>query len=1535
MRRGAKRGRVGGPANSRRDPMDYFHDEWLGMVRPIDGLVVAKQALLDAQVARPEASRELRETLEGLLTPLTSEPGLGRLAVTDMTRLFADVLGLGIERWRCGEALSGLSFTIPDTGQILQPTRALVRSAESAPIALTWELPSGLPLDERETVTGAWDYPPAAKLDRLLRHTGVPIGLLTNGTHLRLMYSPHGASTGALTFRFADMVTAAGKPLLDAFVMLLHARQWFSVPPDKQVPRLLAASREAQGKVTKELADQVLEALHILLAGFEAADGGAALNAAYRDPDRGGDHVYAGLLTFMLRLVFVLYAEDNGLLPVDNPLYAQHLSVLGLHAELAADAGAYPDAMGRRYGAYGRLVSVFRAIFFGVSHSTLHMPPRHGELFSPHVYSFLEGVTEPSSPGPNDVDGRRRVTLPLIDDETIYLVLHRLLVLGEERLSYKALDVEQIGSVYEALMGFSVEQLTAPAVCLKKSRTWLTGEQLAAEPAGARGKWIADELGLAKADADRIAKAVGSLRKADAILDALAPFVTTTPPRADAGRYIIQPGTERRRSGSHYTPRTLTAPIVEKTLAPLLAVLGAVPTSEQLLALKICDPAMGSGAFLVETVRQLGDHVVAAWRREGKGGGLLPAHGPAHAADDAVPLARRLVAQRCIYGVDKNPHAVTLAKLSLWLITLAKDKPFTFVDHALRHGDSLVGLDLDQLTAFHWEPAAQVDVVERELRQVLDEAVVARERIVALAVDDSPAAQREKERLLRDASDAVGRLRLIGDLVLGAYFSSTRNVEREAERVRRRDQVAAWLASDRDTVPGELLELARDFRAQIPAFHWMIELPEVFWSKRPDPLNQSERSGKAWIDGFVGNPPFAGKNNVLAMDGGEALLEWLKQVHPGSHGSADYCAHFFRRVAHLIGDHGTVGLIATNTIGQGDTRGTGLQRILADGGMIYEATRSMPWPGEASVAVSVVHVLRGGCALSYRARRLDGFEVAAINSRLRAGYERADPVRLGANAGRGFVGSYVLGTGFVLTSADREALVAKNARNGLRTFPFLGGEEVNTSPTQDFDRYVINFGDLSLEEANKWPDLIAIVREKVKPERDRLNDNADGRRRKSYWWQFGQKTNPALQRDLATVDRCLVTSIVSKHLVFSFQATDRVFSHRLYVFPVDGMGHFGLLQSRLHNAWARLLSSTLEDRLNYSGSDCFETFPFPRDASLMSVAAIGQLVYEFRARFMVETNQGLTTTYNLLKDPDCDIDRIEDIHKLRQLHESLDRVVLDAYGWADIAVPLFCPANDVDRAAIALFEDLVIDRLFALNAERATEERGVFVESSTATPLIAPVRKGPKPRKSRTPENQISMLQDSPREADVIPLHPRGRPVPSTLPWITPAPDMSEVAAGAWTRPRTDHAGEVAAALAAVLRGYEQPADRRQARLAALLCLEPQLLVPMLETAQRKAWTRAVGSEAKRRLDTVMDETANHWGTAVTGLRSRGRLIEDLQSATWGAGTGLDGIDTRGWPDGRASFVLHVLGRTTVSTGLDAIILKLPSLVRELVNRAA
>jgi hypothetical protein len=417
-----------------------------------------------------------------------------------------------------------------------------------------------------------------------------------------------------------------------------------------------------------------------------------------------------------------------------------------------------------------------------------------------------------------------------------------------------------------------------------------------------------------------------------------------------------------------------------------------------------------------------------------------------------------------------------------------------------------------------------------------------------------------------------------------------------------------------------------------------------------------------------------------------------------------------------------------------------------------------------------------------------------------------------------------------------------------------------------------------------------------------------------------------LVRWLSTSSRCLVTAIVSKHLCFSFQPTDRVFSHKLCVFGLDGDRHFSLLQSRLHSVWTLLLTSTLGETLNYSASDCFETFPFPTDDALATLDAIGERLYSARARFMIETDQGLTTTYNQLKDPDCDSARIDDIRQLRALHEDLDRSVLAAYGWSDIVVPPYCPTTDADRSAVALFEDLVIDRLFALNAELAARETNASRSKQVEEPKVAK-----KQRKPRVAESQTTMLDDTGAGGKIIPLRPR---VPTHLQTTTRI-DPADAGASSWARPRTNHEGEVTAALAAVLKTLTAPSDRRQVRLATLLCLEPHLLAPLLDSAAKKSWVRAVGPEAKRSITTPVDETVEHWGAAVRTLRSRGRLIEDMDAATWGAGEGLDSLDVRGWPESRAAFVVAQLGRVVKSADFDTVIIQFPVAIRELVNRAA
>jgi len=906
------------------------------------------------------------------------------------------------------------------------------------------------------------------------------------------------------------------------------------------------------------------EALEILLDGPTAA----------AEPV---DVVHAGLLTVLLRLIFLLHAEDRGLLPVDHPTYAAHYSVLALFERLRSDA-LHPDAMAHRFGAWSRLLATWRALYLGARHDDLHLPARAGDLFDPATHPWLE--------------------VRRIDDRRIYLVLQRLLHRGGQRLDYRALDVEQLGGVYEALMGYQL------------------------------------------------------VRRGD--------------------RLVLQPGSERSRTGSHYTPRSLTGPIVRKTLEPLLAAMGPAPASHRLLDLKICDPAMGSGAFLLEVVRHLGDQLVAAWTREGQ----LPRITDEH--PDVEMHARRLIARRCIHGVDKNHFAVHLTRLSLWLLTRAKDLPFSFVDHALRHGDALVGLTLAQLRALHWAPAAPLAPVEAEVQRALDEAVALRQQLRDLAgAPDNLAIS----RLLREADAATARARLLADLLLGAFFASERSGDREQERRRRRDLVLAWLASGAPPTP-ELLQRQAALRERLPTFHWPLEFPEVFTTGA--------------MDAVVGNPPFMG-GSQLSGAFGAAYLAWVLALHPGAHGNADLSAHFLRRADTLLGERGTIGLIATNTIGQGDTRATGLQYLVAQRGYtIYDATRSMPWPeAGAAVTIAVVHLARGAQLHEPHPR---------IDSRLRPAPERPDPRALARNQKLSFLGHKTYGQGFILSPAERDALIAREPRNAERIFPYIGGEEINSNPDQGFERHVICFDLMELSEAARWPDLLDIVRTRVKPGREQ-NNRAVYRER---WWLFAEYRRGLADALRGSAD-CLAISRHSKHLIFVRQPTDRIFSEAINIFALPRHASFAILQSRIHEPWARLLSSSLEDRLRYSIADCFDPFPFPNPdprAELPALDAIGERLHAARTAYMTTTQQGLTSTYNALKDPDSDDPQIP---RLRDLHLDLDRAVLRAYGWHDLEVPPYTtPRSPAARRTVEAFEDAVLDRLFALNAARAAEEQSTY-----------------------------------------------------------------------------------------------------------------------------------------------------------------------------------------------------------------------------------
>ncbi len=302
---------------------------------------------------------------------------------------------------------------------------------------------------------------------------------------------------------------------------------------------------------------------------------------------------------------------------------------------------------------------------------------------------------------------------------------------------------------------------------------------------------------------------------------------------------------------------------------------------------------------------------------------------------------------------------------------------------------------------------------------------------------------------------------------------------------------------------------------------------------------------------------------------------------------------------------------------------------------------------------------------------LDGKEVDKITAFLFHAGGHEDPKRLAVNAGKSFNGVYVLGMGFTFDDSNPDAtsieemhrLIEKDPKNAERIFPYIGGEEVNSSPTHSHHRYVINFGEMTEDEARQYPDLMQIVKEKVKPQRLLLRDTQDGKRLKTNWWQFG-RNRPELNEAITNIEKVIVCCLVSKYLSFAFLPTNIILSKNLNVFALDKYAAFISLQSRIHEVWALFFSSTLEDRMNYSPSDCFETFPFPPNyENNLQLEAIGKEYYEYRAQLMIANNQGLTTTYNRFHDPD-EFDPA--IHKLRELHNQMDRAVLDAYGWQDI-----------------------------------------------------------------------------------------------------------------------------------------------------------------------------------------------------------------------------------------------------------------------------
>ncbi|MGN2640573.1 Eco57I restriction-modification methylase domain-containing protein [Nocardia takedensis] len=1333
---------------------DYDHRDWLALIDysgPFLSVPVLKQHFSAGPDALDKAQREaLRQAHEAMPGPYWIDYVLRDLLEWD------DAL--------VTDGLDGLAVAYPEHDTTLTPDFVLSDPGTEKP-RLLGMICAGRPT---QRVKGSdWSATPADRLLKLLRHHKVELGLCTDGRWWALLWCPPaGGATSLAVFDSVNWHEKAEREVVKAFLSILRRSRFFAVPDEETLPALLAASVDNQEVVTDQLGVNVRRAVELLVLAIDRA------NARQREMGRPGflygddarvsaDEVYNGAVAVMMRIVFLLFAEERGLLPADRELYRRSYSVGLLLAELEDRVLAGSEnELEHTWGAWNRLLATFNAVYAGIDHPELTMHAHDGSIFDPKRFPWLPAT---------------------IDDRTVLHMLRSVqqVTIGRgktaelRRLSFNQLDVEQIGYVYEGLLafegryaddvvlglqgkedGYEVDIALAELTALHRASADV--EELAAKlaahykvamPSGKGAKGMAAGTlarKLAPMSAQDQARARDRLlavtRNDVHLVERILPYyglirldLREQPCVYLADALYVTGSALRGSTGTHYTPKFLAEEVVEGALEPLMFDPGPLQTadteqwvpvsSEKILSLKVADIAMGSAAFLVAACRYLADHLVQAWSREGDPRATDYLATPkenalADEADQVVVDARRQIIEHCLYGADINPMAVELAKLSLWLVSMDKSRPFTFLDDRLVSGDSLLGItSVDQLEWLHFDPAAGRRLyAENEalfdltagMRGLVED--LARERQALTGLDGSTlAGLEEKRRVLTRTARKAERLDAVADVLVGATlaaigdghsldhgsgralsavaefldagavldgrFTPTQDLERQSTA---RKQAEGWLRTD----------LPRGAFARRP-LHWPLSFPEVFDS----------RAGSGF-DAIIGNPPFLG-GQKLTGSLGTAYREYLVHgVGGGVRGSADLIAYFAVRAHALLREGGQTGLIATNTLAQGDTRQVGLDRLCESGVTIRRAVKSAPWPSRSAVleyCAVWTSKQRPGEAAAFVA---DGAVVSGITSSLDPeSRATGQPQRLAGGSNMSFQGANILGLGFTMEPSRARELIAADPRNSEVLFPYLNGQDLNNRPDCSGSRWVINFHDWTEDRARTFHDCYDQVNRLVRPDRERVTFSKNAR---ELWWLY-ERRRPELFRAIAGLDRIIVITLVSKTVMPVIVPTGQVFSHMLGVFATDDTAMLAFLSSAPHYWWAVSRASTLETRVRYTPSDVFETLPLPNLTPEMRT--LGDQLDRRRREIMLSRDSGLTKTYNLVHAPSC---ADADIAELRTLHRDIDVAVCRAYGWDDLIADLDHGHHDLGRevrytVAPAIQREFV-DRLLELNHARYAEE---------------------------------------------------------------------------------------------------------------------------------------------------------------------------------------------------------------------------------------
>ena len=398
----------------------------------------------------------------------------------------------------------------------------------------------------------------------------------------------------------------------------------------------------------------------------------------------------------------------------------------------------------------------------------------------------------------------------------------------------------------------------------------------------------------------------------------------------------------------------------------------------------------------------------------------------------------------------------------------------------------------------------------------------------------------------------------------------------------------------------------------------------------------------------------------------------------------------------LLNSKGNLGLIATNTVAQGDTRQIGLRQMVKDDAFtITRAIQSRHWPvASANLEYSAVWGTRDTIAVDIP-RIADDMPVPRISSMLEPG-EDVDPLRLAKNTGTAFKGCESYGLGFILEPEEAKSWIEADPRNAEVLFPYLNAVDLNSRPNVSASRWTIDFNRMLEPEARTYPLPYQRLLERVKPERAKKARDV----REAPWWLFW-RARPTMREAIAKLDEMLIIARVSKTVMPVRIRTDLVPSDATVVFATDSFADQAVLSSSVHQMWAIKYGSGMRNDPRYTPSTIFETFPRPEPTGRL--AEIGRRLDIERREIMLRRDLGLTKLYNLANDSDITDSSDDDIARIRKIHVELDRAVMDAYGWSDVELDHgFHTYRQMQRWTVSPAARVeILDRLLAENLKRA------------------------------------------------------------------------------------------------------------------------------------------------------------------------------------------------------------------------------------------